>query len=130
MGFVTLTTPRGRGAEEPLTGREAEALRLAFARLRALAATAPEGDRHRLRAACRGLSAPGEGASRAERILTERELDVLAHAATGLRNDEIAEALRLGQETVKSYLRSTMGKLGAHNRQEAVLVARTAGLLP
>ena len=38
--------------------------------------------------------------------------------------------LRLGPETVKSYLRSAMRRLGVHTRTEAVAEARRRGLLP
>ncbi|WP_280264734.1 helix-turn-helix transcriptional regulator [Nocardia wallacei] len=63
-------------------------------------------------------------------ILAPRELDVLAHVALGCTNAEAAQRLSLRPETVKSYLRSAMTKLGAHTRHEAVVRARRAGLLP
>ncbi|MBB5911981.1 DNA-binding CsgD family transcriptional regulator [Nocardia transvalensis] len=62
--------------------------------------------------------------------LAPRELDVLAHIALGCTNAEAAQRLSLRPETVKSYLRSAMTKLGAHTRHEAVVRARRAGLLP
>ncbi|MVU81377.1 GAF domain-containing protein [Nocardia sp. ET3-3] len=62
--------------------------------------------------------------------LAPRELDVLAHVALGCTNLETAQRLSVGPETVKSYLRSAMTKLGAHNRHEAVVRARRLGLLP
>ncbi|MFG2519882.1 response regulator transcription factor [Streptomyces sp. NPDC048527] len=62
--------------------------------------------------------------------LTPREVDVLAWVATGATNAVTAERLGLRPETVKSYLRSAMRKLGAHTRLEAVVAARRAGLLP
>jgi len=111
----------------PLTVGETEAIRRAFAELRALASGAEvESDRQTLRDFCRRLVPHG----RHDGMLSEREVDVLAHAATGLHNGEIAGALDLSPETVKSYLRSTLVKLGAHSRQEAVDAARRAGLLP
>ncbi|GAB2685540.1 helix-turn-helix transcriptional regulator [Nocardia thraciensis] len=63
-------------------------------------------------------------------ILAPRELDVLAHVALGCTNAEAAQRLSLRPETVKSYLRSAMTKLGAHTRHEAVVRARRSGLLP
>lgn len=63
-------------------------------------------------------------------ILTERQLDVISLVAIGCRNAEIADRLGLGRETVKSYLRSAMARLGARSRHEAVTNARRAGLLP
>lgn len=62
--------------------------------------------------------------------LTRRETDVLAHVAFGRTNAQTADALAIAPETVKSYLRSAMRKLSAHNRVEAVFTAREAGLLP
>lgn len=61
---------------------------------------------------------------------TPRELDVLAYVAHGCTNAETARRLGLRTETVKSYLRSAMRKLGSHTRLEAVVTARRAGLLP
>ncbi len=62
--------------------------------------------------------------------LTPRELDVLAHIALGCTNAEAARRLSVRPETVKSYLRSAMTKLGAHTRHEAVVRARRLGLMP
>jgi DNA-binding CsgD family transcriptional regulator len=62
--------------------------------------------------------------------LAPRELDVLAWVAEGSTNAAVARRLGLRPETVKSYLRSAMRKLGAHTRGEAVATARRAGLLP
>ncbi len=62
--------------------------------------------------------------------LSARELDVLACVAMGRTNAEAAEEMGIGAETVKSYLRSCMRKLDAHNRYEAVSVARQMGVLP
>ncbi|MEZ2122975.1 MULTISPECIES: acetate metabolism transcriptional regulator RamA [unclassified Corynebacterium] len=62
--------------------------------------------------------------------LSARELDVLACVALGHTNVEAAEEMGIGAETVKSYLRSVMRKLGAHTRYEAVNAARRIGALP
>jgi DNA-binding CsgD family transcriptional regulator len=52
--------------------------------------------------------------------LTEREHDVLALAADGRSNREIATALAISEHTVKFHLASIFGKLGASTRTEAV----------
>lgn len=52
--------------------------------------------------------------------LTERESHILAMLTTGLRNAEIAEALYVSIDTVKTHLRSVYRKLGVRNRAEAV----------
>jgi DNA-binding NarL/FixJ family response regulator len=51
--------------------------------------------------------------------VTERESEVLVLAAQGLTNREIADALYIGVETVKSHLRNVYAKLGIRNRVEA-----------
>ena len=55
---------------------------------------------------------------------------MLACVALGHTNVEAAEEMGIGAETVKSYLRSVMRKLGAHTRYEAVNAARRIGALP
>lgn len=62
--------------------------------------------------------------------LSPREVDVLACAAIGSTNAEIAATLSLREGTVKSYLQSAMAKLEASTRHAAVARARRAGLLP
>ena len=65
-----------------------------------------------------------------EATLSPREIDVLATVALGCSNAEVARRLSVKPETVKSYLRTAMGKLGAHSRHEAVVTARRLGMLP
>lgn len=112
-----------------------EEVREAHAELRALAVRIPEVRlRQELLAACARLAsaaAPSPSAGRPPLVqLTPRELDVLAMVASGATNTVAAARLRLRPETVKSYLRSAMRKLGAHTRLEAVTAARRTGLLP
>jgi DNA-binding NarL/FixJ family response regulator len=52
--------------------------------------------------------------------LTERESQVLALVVAGGRNADIAEALFLSPETVKTHLRSGFRKLGVSSRAQAV----------
>lgn len=61
--------------------------------------------------------------------LSARERDVLALVADGKINREIAAALEVGDETVKTLLERVYRKLGARGRLEAVLAARELGLL-
>jgi DNA-binding CsgD family transcriptional regulator len=61
--------------------------------------------------------------------LTERELEVLGLAASGLKTDEIAAALVVSRNTVKSHLGHAYGKLGVRNRAEAVAVALHSGAI-
>lgn len=53
-------------------------------------------------------------------VLTARQREVLALAELGLRNAEIAERLDLSEQTVKTYMRALMARLGARSRAEAV----------
>lgn len=64
-----------------------------------------------------------------EEPLSERELEVLALLATGRTNREISRDLFVTVGTVKSHTSNIYGKLGAHNRTEALSTARSLGLL-
>ncbi|WP_205746758.1 response regulator transcription factor [Duganella callida] len=61
--------------------------------------------------------------------LSFRELDVVRHAAGGLSNREIGEALGISEETVKSYMRTILTKLNANDRTHAVTICLQRGLL-
>jgi DNA-binding NarL/FixJ family response regulator len=54
--------------------------------------------------------------------LTEREREVLAQMARGLRNKEIGRDLGITAQTVKNHVHSILGKLGVERRREAVLL--------
>jgi two-component system response regulator DesR len=61
--------------------------------------------------------------------LTAREREVLAAARGGDTVATLAAALHLSPGTVRNYLSSAMGKLGARTRAEAVRVADEKGWL-
>lgn len=61
--------------------------------------------------------------------LTARELDVLMLLAQGYGNQAIAEKLFVSITTVKTHLRNINIKLSAHNRTEAISVARKRGII-
>ncbi|MER6395841.1 MULTISPECIES: response regulator transcription factor [unclassified Kitasatospora] len=65
--------------------------------------------------------------SAGETPLTPRETDVLELAADGTSIAGIAERAALSQGTVRNYLSSAAGKLGAENRHAAVRIAREHG---
>jgi DNA-binding CsgD family transcriptional regulator len=127
-------------ARPPVTAdpRAWEQVRETHTELRALALRIPDAQlRQELLTACARLASAAvpEAAGFPARsvpapLLTPRELDVLSSIASGATNSAAAERLRLRPETVKSYLRSAMRKLGARTRLEAVVAARRAGLLP
>jgi ATP/maltotriose-dependent transcriptional regulator MalT len=62
--------------------------------------------------------------------LSEREREVLQFMVEGLTNQEIGSRLFLSRNTVKVHTRNIYGKLGVHNRTQAVIKARTLGLCP
>jgi DNA-binding NarL/FixJ family response regulator len=61
--------------------------------------------------------------------LSRREQEVLEHLASGKSTHEIAEALGLGDETVKSHLSRIYQKLKANDRVQAVVTAMRHGLV-
>ena len=64
----------------------------------------------------------------AESALSERELEILQLLACGLTNREIALRVSLAQGTVKNYITSILGKIGARDRTQAALRGRELGL--
>ncbi|HEV3154307.1 MAG TPA: response regulator transcription factor [Candidatus Baltobacteraceae bacterium] len=74
-------------------------------------------------------SARDDSPRQRDTLIARREYDVLRRVARGETNGEIAEAMALSLNTVKTYLRNVMHKLGARNRVEAISKARERGLL-
>lgn len=114
----------GPGRFDPAEVRELHA------ELRAIAAVAGPAARARLLDVCARLTGGGPQPALSSARLTPREVDVLSLVAVGCSNADVAARLTLQVETVKSYLKSAMAKLGSHNRAEAVICAQRAGLIP
>ncbi len=113
----------------PLSGAEWELVRSTHSKLRMLANRVSDPIiRQDIELLCEQMIGPHRLKPTAK--LSTRELDVLACVALGHTNVEAANEMGIGAETVKSYLRSVMRKLGAHTRYEAVNAARRIGALP
>jgi LuxR family maltose regulon positive regulatory protein len=61
--------------------------------------------------------------------LTRREGEVLVHLSSDVNTREIAHAMCVSRDTVKSHVRNIYRKLGVASRDHAVAAARTAGIL-
>ena len=61
--------------------------------------------------------------------LSARELDVLKLIVEGYSNPEIANALYLSPNTIKTHIRGIMNKLAVDDRVQAAVVALRAGLV-
>jgi DNA-binding NarL/FixJ family response regulator len=95
-------------------------------------------DPQQIRAAIRTVAAgqsliPAEfsklGESATQTALSERELQVLQHIANGRSNAEIGQILQIGEDTIRSHVKSILKKLDAMGRTEAIAIAAERGLI-
>lgn len=65
----------------------------------------------------------------AELGITPRELDILEHIASGMSTRQIAAALFVSENTVKTHASRLFDKLSVNRRTQAVQVAKNLGLI-
>jgi len=70
----------------------------------------------------------GSSCDRLQRVLTERELEVLTMVARGMSNAEIAEELTISPATAKTHVAHLLTKLDARDRIQLVIIAYQSGL--
>ncbi|MEY8210088.1 acetate metabolism transcriptional regulator RamA [Corynebacterium sp. MNWGS58] len=129
MRQIEASVPAAPRTNRSMNGAEWEQVRSTHSKLRMLANRVDdEHMRKELEVLCEQMVSPVR--VKQSTRLSARELDVLSCVALGHTNVEAAEEMGIGAETVKSYLRSVMRKLGAHTRYEAVNAARRIGALP
>ena len=63
-----------------------------------------------------------------QRVLTDRELEVLMMVARGMSNAEIAEKLTISPATAKTHVAHLLTKLDARDRIQLVIIAYQSGL--
>jgi DNA-binding NarL/FixJ family response regulator len=76
-----------------------------------------------------GTPDAGRDRDQLARVLTERELEVLAMVARGLSNGEIAEQLTISPATAKTHVAHLLTKLNARDRIQLVIIAYQSGLV-
>ena len=128
---------RSQTSAEEMTTPQREELRETFAELRSIGSSVEDDTlRQRIARVERRLASLAGDVIQASTgpvptvRLSPREIDVLACAALGATNAEVAARLGLREGTVKAYLGTAMSKLDASTRHSAVTKARRAGLLP
>lgn len=78
----------------------------------------------------RAIGTPTLGSKvRSKENLSEREIEVLRLAATGMSNKEIAEKLSVTVRTVKAHVSNVFAKMDVASRTEAILKAMREGWL-
>ena len=76
------------------------------------------------------LAGPDVRRIRSSARLTSREVAVLRLVSTGGQTRDIAKALGLGEETIRSHLKKAETKLGVRNRTHAACEALRHALIP
>jgi DNA-binding NarL/FixJ family response regulator len=75
-----------------------------------------------------GDATPSSAWDKLQRLLTDRELEVLKMVARGMSNAEIAEELTISPATAKTHVAHLLTKLDARDRIQLVIIAYQSGL--
>ena len=75
-----------------------------------------------------GGGQPSPARDKLQRVLTDRELEVLTMVARGMSNAEIAEELTISPATAKTHVAHLLTKLDARDRIQLVILAYQSGL--
>jgi DNA-binding NarL/FixJ family response regulator len=75
-----------------------------------------------------GGSPPSMAGDKLQRLLTDRELEVLKMVARGMSNAEIADELTISPATAKTHVAHLLTKLDARDRIQLVILAYQSGL--
>ena len=67
--------------------------------------------------------------NRTNKLLSERELEVLALVARGMPNKQIARKLGIAERTVKAHLTHVFSQLSVRDRTQAAIWAREHGVV-
>jgi DNA-binding NarL/FixJ family response regulator len=62
-------------------------------------------------------------------VLSDKELEIVRHVASGMSNKEIANTLAYSEKTVKNYLSIIFQKLNIRDRTQAAILAMKQGVL-
>jgi DNA-binding NarL/FixJ family response regulator len=101
--------------------------------VRAVAAGEAIVDRDLLQAAMQLSASPAARLAEPRRHgsgdLTEQEVRILKLMAEGMSNSEVAEALSVSRNTVKTHVHNIFAKLGVTDRTQAVILAMRKGMV-
>ena len=91
-------------------------------------ATGPAAGARQAAAQASNDSQPSLTWGKLQRVLTDRELEVLKMVARGMSNAEIAEELTISPATAKTHVAHLLTKLDARDRIQLVIIAYQSGL--
>lgn len=116
-GFLLKDAPRGEllGAIRAIHGGDA--------------VVSPRITRSLIAAYTSSTGSPGTDGATETDVLTDREREVFVAIGSGLTNAEIAQALFLGESTVKTHVGHILAKLQARDRVHVVILAHRWGVV-